>query len=139
MLVAFLVPVVLIAVNYAIKLTQKAHNSIIKTSASMAIGQAALHAYNPGKKWSDQKAKVYSAGAQALNDRAFNLKKSMTMNTVPKTVIVGHSTKTFSGFNLTKMYLTLSSYGLTQKSNSQTYFHKYVTNNPVTEDSSYKT
>ncbi|MDR2068143.1 MAG: hypothetical protein LBP41_04110, partial [Holosporaceae bacterium] len=139
MLVSLLIPVILAAVSYTVKLVQKSHNSLIKTSASAAVAQAIMRVYNPGKTWTNQKTKVYSAGAQALNDRAYHLQKSMTM-AAPTTVVVGSSQKTAANFNLVKMYLALSSYGLTQKSGSNTYFHTYAaTNIPVTEDSSYKT
>ncbi|MDR3186968.1 MAG: hypothetical protein LBT63_00855, partial [Holosporaceae bacterium] len=141
MLTAFLIPVVLAAVNYTLKLIERSHSSLIKTSSSTAVGQAVLLAYNPAKKWSDQKAKVYSAGAQALNDRAFNLKKSMTFTAVPTTVFVASSPKNVSGFTLVKMYLALSSYGLTHLNNSNTHFHQHTTfaDKPVTEDDKYKT
>jgi hypothetical protein len=78
-MVAALIPVILVAVNYEIKRIQSSHKSTVKRSASYAVGQAVLEKYNPAKKMEDQYRMIYSAAAQALNDRAFDLDKSMKM------------------------------------------------------------
>ncbi|MDR0677436.1 MAG: hypothetical protein LBF57_02040 [Holosporaceae bacterium] len=76
-LVAVSIPIFLYAIDWAVKSAQKSHKYTIQTNASMAVGQAAIDRYNPGKEWNKQELNVYSAAAQALNDRAFSLNKAM--------------------------------------------------------------
>jgi hypothetical protein len=109
-LVAFLIPIVLAAVNYAIKRVQTAHKSIIRTSSSYAVAHTILGKYNPGKTWSQQHAGVYSAAFQALCDRAYELNKTMASSSY--NVHVSYIDRNFSDFSLAKTYYVLSSGGL---------------------------
>ena len=115
-MVAFLIPVILAAVNYGIKRVQKSHGSAIGKSAAYAAAQAAIDKYNPAKTWDSQKKAVYSAAAQALNDRAFDLEKDMCLAATAVPVYLAASPTVVSAASLVQMYKTLSSCGL--KSNT---------------------
>jgi hypothetical protein len=110
-LVAVAVPVFLLAINYSIKRIQLSHQSGTRVSAAFAAGAAALKKYNPAKKWSSQKERVYTATAQALCDRAFDLKKENLMTA--SVISVKRATKNYSHCKPTKIYGALSNLGLT--------------------------
>ncbi|MDR1375586.1 MAG: hypothetical protein LBJ45_02105 [Holosporaceae bacterium] len=146
-LVALMIPIVLMSIDYSVKKLKLSHSSTIKTSASLAIGQAALRKYNPAKTWDKQKDKVYSAAAQALNDRAFELKHDMhiaaayqTVYNLEKNLSADISSLTSAdndSFTLAKMYIALSSYGLNNLADSRTFFAEYVHRDttPITNSS----
>ncbi len=76
-LVAFALPVIFLGVNYLLKSESVSHKDTIRTNAAAAVGTAVLEAYNPALTWSAQKDFVYSAGAQALNDKGYSLSNKM--------------------------------------------------------------
>ncbi|MDR1982554.1 MAG: hypothetical protein LBQ08_02020 [Holosporaceae bacterium] len=127
-LVAISVPVFLWFVNYSVSKLKLDHKTITHSSAAYAVGAAVLHKYNPGKTWSVQKNRLYSAGAQALCDRGFDLRKDMIMT--PSTVKVYSKSHLITPgpmdkpFSQAKMYFLLSSYGLSHE--QTTNFDKYV-------------
>jgi hypothetical protein len=111
-MVAFLIPLILAAVNYGIKRVQVSHRSTVKRSAAHAVAQAVLDKYNPAKTWSAQQKMMYSAAAQALNDRAFDLDKDLQL-APPTTIPVYSSSGTVvSSGSLVQMYRNFSSYEL---------------------------
>jgi hypothetical protein len=109
-LVALMVPVFLLAVNYVIKQVQTSYRVTTKTGAACAVGYAVLESYNPAKAVSDQKSKVYTAGAQALCDHGYNLDKKMIMD--PSSVILKYTERTYSTSDMAQLYSMLSTYGL---------------------------
>jgi hypothetical protein len=115
-LVAFLIPIVLAAVNYATKRVEQSHRSTVKKSAIYAVAQAVLEKYNPGKTFNAQRLMLFTAAAQALNDRAFDLKKDMHTAHPEAVTLYAASATTVASASLTQMYRTLSSQGL--KNNS---------------------
>ncbi|MCR5225408.1 MAG: hypothetical protein K6C34_04960 [Alphaproteobacteria bacterium] len=72
-LVAVALPLFFAGITYLIKSGKVSHDEALKTAAAGAIGAAVLNAYNPGLTWDEQSDLVYSAGAQALNDKAYGI------------------------------------------------------------------
>ncbi|MDR1333961.1 MAG: hypothetical protein LBJ71_01955, partial [Holosporaceae bacterium] len=108
-LVAALMPVILIAVNYAVKRVQTSHKSTVRMSASYAVAHTILEKYNPGKTWTQQNAGVYSAAFQTLCDRAYELNQTMAATSYNEAV--SFIARDFSDFSLAKMYYVLASKG----------------------------
>jgi hypothetical protein len=131
-----MIPLLLLSIKYATKRVEVSHQSTIKTSASHAVGIAVLEAYNPGKTWATQRDKVYSAAAQALDDRAFELNREAIMTKDEQAVY--YSDRALSGFNLVKMYMALSSYGINTNYSGSTTFFRTITSigtSPITTNS----
>ncbi len=79
-LVAIALPIFFWGVNYLVKRDKLSHDEAIKTAAAGAVGSAVLETYKPETKWDAQKATVYAAAAQALNDKAYSLSHKMLVN-----------------------------------------------------------
>ncbi|MDR2158262.1 MAG: hypothetical protein LBO02_03035, partial [Holosporaceae bacterium] len=118
MLLAFFIPVFLLSINYSVKRIQSSHKLGITSSAAFAVGAAALEKYNPAKTWTTQRERIYTAGAQALCDRAFDIDKKMFMT--ESSTQIYYINRGYGSYSLTKMYAVLSSYGLASNFNLQT-------------------
>jgi hypothetical protein len=82
----------------------------------IAVARAVLEKYNPAKTFDAQRLMLFTAAAQALNDRAFDLKKNMHTAPLTTVTLYAASATPISSASLAQMYRTLSSQGL--KSNT---------------------
>lgn len=78
-LVAFALPILFISVQYIITKTQLGQKYLVRTNAINRLGDSIIRSYNPSVSLDAQKAIVYAAAANTLNDSAFKLFNKMLL------------------------------------------------------------
>ncbi|MDR1561125.1 MAG: hypothetical protein LBS23_02090, partial [Holosporaceae bacterium] len=95
-LVACFIPVIFAGITYLNNKIKEYHESNLGKGAVHSVGMAVLEKFDPSKTLAEQKKKVYSAGAQALNDRGFSVLKKAIFP-APTTVPVYYTSVTIKG------------------------------------------